>query len=40
MVGEKERKDVLGRIQREELAQLTKELVDIASPTGSERAIG
>src|SRR5262244_2133442 len=40
MVGEKERKDVLGRIQREELAQLTKELVDIASPTGSEKAIG
>src|SRR5262245_34517985 len=40
MVGEKDRKDVLGRIQRDELAQLTKELVDIPSPTGSEKAMG
>ena len=32
--------DVLKRIDRDELAQLTKELVDIPSPTGAERAIG
>ena len=32
--------DVLKRIDRNELAQLTKELVDIPSPTGAERAIG
>ena len=32
--------DVLKRINRDEVAQLTKELVDIPSPTGSERAIG
>ena len=32
--------EVLKRINREELAQLTKELVDIPSPTGSEQAIG
>lgn len=32
--------DVLKRISRDEVAQLTKELVDIPSPTGSERAIG
>jgi acetylornithine deacetylase/succinyl-diaminopimelate desuccinylase-like protein len=31
---------VLKRINRDEVAQLTKELVDIPSPTGSERAIG
>src|SRR6476646_9728920 len=31
---------VLKRIDRNELAQLTKELVDIPSPTGAERAIG
>jgi acetylornithine deacetylase len=40
MLGEKDKKSVLDRIQREELAQLTKELVDIPSPTGSEKAIG
>jgi acetylornithine deacetylase/succinyl-diaminopimelate desuccinylase-like protein len=32
--------DVTKRIKREELAELTKELVDIPSPTGSEKAIG
>jgi acetylornithine deacetylase len=32
--------DVLKRVDRNELAQLTKELVDIPSPTGAERAIG
>ena len=31
---------VIKHIEREELAQLTKELVDIPSPTGSEKAIG
>jgi acetylornithine deacetylase/succinyl-diaminopimelate desuccinylase-like protein len=31
---------VLKRINREELAELTKQLVDIPSPTGSEKAIG
>jgi len=32
--------EVLKYIDRDELAQLTKDLVDIPSPTGSERAIG
>ncbi len=32
--------EVLKRISRDEVAQLTKELVDIPSPTGAERAIG
>ena len=32
--------DIIKRIHREELAELTKELVDIPSPTGSEKAIG
>jgi acetylornithine deacetylase/succinyl-diaminopimelate desuccinylase-like protein len=40
MINEKDKKNVIDRIQREELAELTKELVDIPSPTGSERAIG
>ncbi len=35
-----ERTDVIKRINREELAELTKSLVDIPSPTGSEKAIG
>lgn len=35
-----DRTDVLKRINREELAELTKSLVDIPSPTGSEKAIG
>ena len=40
MADQKMLPDVLKRIDRNELAQLTKELVDIPSPTGSERAIG
>lgn len=40
MAGEQDRKNVIDRIQREELAQLTKDLVDIPSPTGSEKTIG
>src|SRR3954452_18662424 len=36
----KEQADVIKRIERDELAELTKELVDIPSPTGSEKAIG
>ena len=35
-----EQTDVIRRIKRDELAELTKQLVDIASPTGSEKAIG
>ncbi|HVO92288.1 MAG TPA: M20/M25/M40 family metallo-hydrolase [Terriglobales bacterium] len=35
-----EQLDVVKRIDRNELAGLTKELVDIPSPTGSERALG
>jgi acetylornithine deacetylase/succinyl-diaminopimelate desuccinylase-like protein len=35
-----DRTDVIKRINREELAELTKSLVDIPSPTGSEKAIG
>lgn len=40
MISEKEREQVLSRIKREEVADLTKALVDIPSPTGSEKAIG
>jgi acetylornithine deacetylase/succinyl-diaminopimelate desuccinylase-like protein len=40
MVSEKDRQKVIQLMQRDELAQLTKELVDIPSPTGSEKAIG
>ena len=40
MLSEKDRKSVLSIIQRDELAELTKALVDIPSPTGSEKAIG
>ena len=40
MVSEQDKKNVVDRIQREELAELTKALVDIPSPTGSEKAIG
>ncbi len=40
MADQKTVADVLKYIDREELAQLTKDLVDIPSPTGSERAIG
>jgi acetylornithine deacetylase/succinyl-diaminopimelate desuccinylase-like protein len=40
MIQEQDRANVIKRINREELAELTKQLVDISSPTGSERAIG
>jgi len=40
MVDPKDKHNVVKRINREELAQLTKDLVDISSPTGSEKAIG
>lgn len=40
MADQKNPAEVLKRIDRNEVAQLTKELVDIPSPTGSERAIG
>src|SRR5215467_4442645 len=40
MVDPKDKDNVVKRINRDELAQLTKQLVDIPSPTGSEKAIG
>ncbi|HEX5606945.1 MAG TPA: hypothetical protein VFY96_10550, partial [Candidatus Binatia bacterium] len=40
MADQKTVDEVIKQIDREELAQLTKDLVDIPSPTGSERAIG
>jgi len=40
MIEEQDRAKVIKRINREELAELTKQLVDISSPTGSEKAIG
>src|SRR5262245_57682500 len=40
MISQKDQTEVLQRIKREELAELTKDLVDIPSPTGSEKAIG
>jgi acetylornithine deacetylase/succinyl-diaminopimelate desuccinylase-like protein len=40
MASQQERTEVLKHIQREELGELTKDLVDIPSPTGSEKAIG
>ena len=40
MIDQKDRDNVIKRIDHDEVAQLTKELVDIPSPTGSERAIG
>lgn len=40
MVNEKDREKVLSHITREEVAELTKQLVDIPSPTGAEREIG
>ena len=40
MISQKDQTEVLRRIEREELAELTKDLVDIPSPTGSEKAIG
>ncbi len=40
MISQHEQAEVIERIKREELAELTKDLVDIPSPTGSEKAIG
>jgi acetylornithine deacetylase len=40
MIDQKDKDNVVKRINRDELAQLTKDLVDISSPTGSEKAIG
>ncbi|MGH7825915.1 MAG: M20 family metallopeptidase [Candidatus Binatia bacterium] len=40
MVNEKEREKILKEITRDECAELTKQLCDIPSPTGSEREIG
>jgi acetylornithine deacetylase/succinyl-diaminopimelate desuccinylase-like protein len=40
MIDPKDKDNVVKRINRDELAQLTKDLVDISSPTGSEKAIG
>jgi acetylornithine deacetylase/succinyl-diaminopimelate desuccinylase-like protein len=40
MVNEKERERILKEITRDECAELTKQLCDIPSPTGSEREIG
>jgi acetylornithine deacetylase/succinyl-diaminopimelate desuccinylase-like protein len=40
MISQQDQAEVIKRINREELAELTKELVDIPSPTGSEKAIG
>jgi acetylornithine deacetylase/succinyl-diaminopimelate desuccinylase-like protein len=40
MIQEQDRTNIIKRINREELAELTKQLVDISSPTGSEKAIG
>jgi acetylornithine deacetylase/succinyl-diaminopimelate desuccinylase-like protein len=40
MLSAKDQEAVLGRITREECAQLTKELCDIPSPTGAERELG
>jgi hypothetical protein len=40
MIKEKEKNDIIEGITREECAQLTKQLCDIFSPTGSKREIG
>jgi acetylornithine deacetylase/succinyl-diaminopimelate desuccinylase-like protein len=40
MVADPQKEEILKHITREELATLTKDLVDIPSPTGHERAIG
>ena len=40
MISQKDQTEVIQRIKREELAELTKDLVDISSPTGSEKGIG
>src|ERR1051325_3172597 len=40
MINEKDKQNVIQRINRDLLAELTKQLVDISSPTGSEKTIG
>ncbi len=40
MLNEKEKEKILNHVTRDEVAELTKQLVDIRSPTGSEREIG
>ncbi len=40
MVSDSQKQEILKHIDRDELAALTKDLVDIPSPTGHERAIG
>ncbi len=40
MMDQKDKDNVIKHINRDELGQLTKDLVDISSPTGSEKAIG
>jgi acetylornithine deacetylase/succinyl-diaminopimelate desuccinylase-like protein len=40
MISDKDKQNVIQRINRDELAELTKQLVDISSPTGSEKTIG
>ena len=40
MISHQQQTEVIKRIGRDELAALTKDLVDIPSPTGSEKAIG
>ncbi len=40
MIAEKDRENILQYITRDEVAELTKQLVDIPSPTGSEKEIG
>lgn len=40
MINQTDREKILQHVNRDEVAQLTKELVDIPSPTGSEKQIG
>jgi acetylornithine deacetylase/succinyl-diaminopimelate desuccinylase-like protein len=40
MISQQHQTEVIKRIDRDELAALTKDLVDIPSPTGSEKALG
>ena len=40
MISQQQQAEVIKRIDRDELAALTKDLVDIPSPTGSEKALG
>ena len=40
MISQQQQAEVIKRIDRDELAALTKDLVDIPSPTGSEKSLG